>query len=228
MYKELRLFLIIVSEEFYLKDQAVKMLQQQRNVFYQSPGIKEFFYKENEVLMKNLSNDAIVLDVGCGLGTHAIMLSKYCKEVIGIDHSDAILAKCKKNVEGIANIKLLKMNARALEFDDNYFDETFSLFNTLGIMEEPLPVLKEMKRVTKPNKRIIFSLYNLNSINERIEFYKKTTLNHAHVEGTTIKSDDFFSKTYTEEDIKQLCDKLELNVTIHKTTIGFVCEATKQ
>ena len=56
-----------MSEEYFLTEKAVKMLQQQRNVFYQTPGIKELFYKENEVLLKNLTSDSIVLDVGCDL-----------------------------------------------------------------------------------------------------------------------------------------------------------------
>ncbi len=218
-----------MSEDYFLKEKSVKLLQQLRNVFYQSPGIKEFFYKENEVLMKNLTPDSVVLDVGCGFGTHVVMLSKYCKEVFGIDHSEAILKKCRKNVEGIRNVKILKMNAYQMDFPDNHFDETFSLFNTLGIMHKPIEALREMKRVTKKGGRLVFSLYNPNSIEERIEFYKKAALDDAHAEGLVIKSgSDFFSNTYTEKEVQALGKEIDMEIIIHETKIGHICEAVKK
>ncbi|MFH0713287.1 MAG: class I SAM-dependent methyltransferase [Candidatus Micrarchaeota archaeon] len=217
-----------MCEEYFLTEKGAHMVEQQRNVFYQPPGIKELFYKENEILLKHVDKTKRVLDVGCGLGTHLIFLSKYAGEVVGIDHSDALLKRCVKNIEELKNAKALKMNARKMDFPDNYFDQACCMFNTLGNIADVKLVLSEMQRVVVPGGYVIFSLYNLQSFPERIEFYRKTGLDDAHVEGTTIRSgESFFSNTYTEEQIAQFCKEVGLDVVFHRTHIGYVCEATK-
>ncbi len=217
-----------MSEEFFLTEKGAKTLEHKRNVFYQTPGIKEWFYKENEVLLKNLSEDTVVLDIGCGLGTHLLLMSKAAKEVVGIDQSDAVLKRTLRELKSVDNAKVFKMNARKLEFPDNCFDQTVCMFNTLGNMNDEVDILREMKRVTKKGGRIIFSLYNLESVSERIEFYRKSGMTNVAVDGTTIRSNGkFFSKSYSEEEVKELCNRVGLTPVIHRTTIGFICEAVK-
>ncbi len=218
-----------MSEEFFLTEKGAKTLEHKRNVFYQTPGIKEWFYKENEVMLKNLNSDSVVLDVGCGLGTHIKLMNEYCKEIIGIDHSDAVLKRCISEVKHLQNVKVFKMNIRKLDFPDNCFDQTTCMFNTLGNTNNEAIFLSEMKRVTKPSGRIIFSLYKEKSIPERLEFYKKTGMTHVVQDGTVIKSNGrYYSKTHTEESIKQMCKEAGLDVAIYSTNIGFVCEAKKK
>ncbi len=217
-----------MSENFYLNERGVKVLRLERNVFYQTPGIKELFYKENEILLKNLNDNSIVLDVGCGLGTHLTLVSKYCKEVIGIDHSDAILKHCRKETKHLLNVKTFNMNARHLEFPDDCFDQVNCMFNTLGNMKAPLIALGEMCRVTKPSGHIVFSLYNLQSIPERLEYYHKSGLPEAHVDGTVITAPNYYSRSYSEEEILKMCQAVGLEVAIYKTRIAYVCDAVKK
>ncbi len=217
-----------MSEEFYLTERGVKVLQWERNVFYQTPGIKELFYKEKEVLIKNLTDESVVLDIGCGLGTHLTLISKYCKEIIGIDHSEAILKHCRKETKNLINVKTFNMKAKQLEFPDSCFDQTNCMFNTLGNMKEPMPVLSEMARIIKPSGHVIFSLYNLQSIPERLEYYHKTGLPDAHVEDGAVTASNYYSRSYSEEEIKNMCQQTDLNVDIHKTRIAYVCDAVKK
>ena len=158
------------------------------------------------------------------------MMSKYCKEAYGIDHSEAVLRKGVNNIAHLNNVKVSKMSAYELEFQENFFDQTCCMFNTFGNMKNEKAVLDEMVRTTKPGGHVIFSVFNLQSIPERLEFYQKTTLDDAHAEGIVIRSgNNFFSKTYSDEDIRRMCKVVGLeNVIIHQTRIAYVCEATKK
>ena len=217
-----------MSEEFFLTEKGVKVLKWERNIFYQTPGIKELFYKEKEILLANCDKTNVVLDVGCGIGTHLTLLSKYCKEAIGIDHSEAVLKNCREQVGAITNVKTFKMNAKKIEFPDDCFDRTICMFNTLGNMEDPLPVLREMCRVTKPGGKLIFSVYNSDSTEERLEFYHKTGLPDVYSDGAVIHNNrDFYSRSFTESEILKMCTGLGLELTVHKTKIARICEAVK-
>ncbi len=220
----------LMGEGFFLTEKGKHVLLQERNVFYQTPGIKALFYKENEILIKNLEkHNSIVLDVGCGLGIHLELLSKYCKEVIGIDHSEVMLKYSRKRVKNLGNVKVFNMNARHIEFPDNCFDQTNCMFNTLGNVENPLPILLEMHRVTKPGGHLIFSVYNPESVSERLEFYQRTGLPDAYLDGSAVKaSGNFYSRSFSEQEVLKMCNELGVEVKIHKTSLAYICEATKK
>ncbi|MDP3741808.1 MAG: class I SAM-dependent methyltransferase [Candidatus Micrarchaeota archaeon] len=219
-----------MNEDFFLSERWANVLQKGRNVFYQSQGIKELFYKENEILLKNINEESVVLDVGCGLGTHLNLISKYCKEIIGIDYSEVVLKRCRKETGHLPNVKTFNMNAKRLEFPDNAFDQVNCMFNTLGNMKDPMPVMKEITRVTKPSCHIIFSLYNLESIPERLDYYHKTGLPDATASNGEVSAfgGKFYSRSYSEEEITKMCLQTGLDVEVYKTRIAYVCEAVKK
>lgn len=220
-----------MSEEFFLTEKGVKVLKWERNVFYQTPGIRELFYKENEVLLKNAGENSVILDIGCGLGTHLKLLSRHCKEVVGIDHSAAVLKHCRQEAAGLANAKVFEMNAKKLEFPDNCFDQTSCMFNTLGNLVDPLPVLREMCRVTKKSGKIIFSVYKNSSTPERLDFYRKTGLPDAIATAgeVTALGGKFYSRSYSEGEIQKMCEQVGLvEVAMNNTKLAYVVEAVKK
>lgn len=91
----------------------------------------------------------IVLDVGCGDGEDANAISRYAKRVVGIDIAAHVYWKRKNK-----NVKLVVGDANNLPFPDKSFNGIF-LKDVLHHVSNPEKVMKEIKRVAKPDAVII-------------------------------------------------------------------------
>lgn len=80
---------------------------------------KSFYQVNNNVVRKlydrvveyaDLNKDDKVIDLYCGTGTIGIYLSKYCKEVLGIEISDSSIKDANNNIKlnNIDNVKFIK------------------------------------------------------------------------------------------------------------------------
>ncbi len=87
-----------------------------------------------------------VLDVGCGCGSFTSQLSPYCDRVTAIDHSQALIDRCKKE-NGKPNIAYTCMDGQQLQFDDNSFELVLERA-MLHHVREWQKVLDEMIRVS--------------------------------------------------------------------------------
>jgi len=97
------------------------------------------------------------LDAGCGIGLQALLLTEAvgpAGHVTGLDISAEFLLHAKKivNKSGLSEqISLQKGDVNELPFDDDTFDWVWSSdFVGYPISEEPLPLLRELARVVKP------------------------------------------------------------------------------
>ena len=92
-----------------------------------------------------------VLEIGIGTGTSY----KYYPmetEVTGIDISPDMLEKAKKNIRkhNLQNKNVIMMNGEQLKFEDNSFDKVVGMY-VISVTQNPNLLIKEMKRVCKPN-----------------------------------------------------------------------------
>lgn len=102
------------------------------------------------IFRKNLPEGKLkILDVGTGAGFFAAILSSLGHEVTGIDVSAKMLSEAEKNLlELNLHADFRKMNAQALEFDDETFDAvitrnlTWTLPNVKAAYREWFRVLK--------------------------------------------------------------------------------------
>lgn len=103
-----------------------------------------------------------ILDIGCGLGRHALQLAKIGYDVTGLDQSSNLIhiARTSALKEKI-RVKFIKGDMRKLPFTDQ-FDVILSLFTTLGYFsyEDNKAVIREMARILKPDGRLIIDLYD--------------------------------------------------------------------
>ena len=94
-----------------------------------------------------------VLDVGCGPGTITVDIAKRIApgHVVGIDAAADIIAQASALAveQGVDNCTFAGGDAYALEFDDDTFDIVHS-HQTLQHVSDPVAMLREMRRVTKP------------------------------------------------------------------------------
>lgn len=99
-----------------------------------------------------------ILDVGVGTGFSATCIfNKHKSKMFGVDISEEMLKKCKKNIQDLNTEFILKKeNAINLSFEDNYFDYAISSF-TLHHLEDDkkLVALKEIFRVLKKDGKVI-------------------------------------------------------------------------
>jgi len=109
-----------------------------------APGMKLAFD------LMELRSGQKVLEVGIGTG---LSLGYYPRnvKVTGVDLADGMLAECQKKIElgKFENVKLQKMDAMHMEFDDNSFDRIFAP-SVVSVIPDPEKVVAEMLRVCKP------------------------------------------------------------------------------
>lgn len=97
-----------------------------------------------------------VLEVGIGTGAN-IPFYRPGVEVIGIDFSKGMLKQAHKKLEMLEkqkNVKLLEMDAQALQFPDDSFDFVISTCVYCSV-PDPIQGFQEIRRVCKPNGKIL-------------------------------------------------------------------------
>lgn len=98
---------------------------------------------------------ARVLEVGIGTGLN---LPLYPRDIrlVGIDLSEGMLKKAQEKVDDLRmpNVVLKAMDASALDFGDGEFDATLATY-VISAVPDPVAVLGEMRRVTKPGGSIV-------------------------------------------------------------------------
>jgi len=124
--------------------------------------IEERFYKA--LNLAKIKKGMVVLDIGTGRGEIAMLCAGRKAKVWAIDYSLEAIKIAKNFSEALLNqsernnINFRVMNAGTLRFKDNYFDRIFFL-ETLEHLypEEAEKVLLEIKRVLKPEGKLVLS-----------------------------------------------------------------------
>jgi len=96
-----------------------------------------------------------VLDVGCGAGLSLQIARELGATVAGLDASAALLEVAKSRSPG-ADIRVGELEQ--LPFADRTFDVTTG-FNSFQYAADPVHALAEAKRVTKPNGRVVVTVW---------------------------------------------------------------------
>jgi ubiquinone/menaquinone biosynthesis C-methylase UbiE len=106
------------------------------------------------ILMFRPAKGMAVLDVGCGTGAHLELYRRYQCHLFGLDASPSMLGVGRKRLAGMAQLEL--GDATRMPYADGTFDLVMSML-TLHEMspETRSAVLGEMKRVLKPDGRIL-------------------------------------------------------------------------
>lgn len=111
--------------------------------------------RAHAVRLLNLSLGERVLEVGVGTGLSLPFYPRSC-EVVGVDLSEGMLAKCRERVQTLKleQVRLMKMDASVMEFQDDSFDAVMAAY-VVTAAPDYRAVMREMIRVCKPGGRII-------------------------------------------------------------------------
>jgi ubiquinone/menaquinone biosynthesis C-methylase UbiE len=65
-----------------------------------------------------------LLDVGCGTGLYWPVLVKYCKHIVGIDYSEAMISEARRLIEAknLENVEAIVQNGEDLDFPSESFE----------------------------------------------------------------------------------------------------------
>lgn len=111
-----------------------------------------------------------LLDVGCGMGRHAIALAEQGYKVTGIDLSTHLLKEARrKDEEG--KVAFVHGDMRRLPFADGEFDATLNLFTSFGYFEEEednVQVLQELRRVLRADGQFLIDYLNPRYIRDHL------------------------------------------------------------
>lgn len=176
-------------------------------------------------IVKDYVKDKVVLDIACGEGYGANLISTTAKFVYGVDIDDIIIqeAKIKYRKE---NLEYLTGSAIRIPLNDNSIDVVVS-FETIEHLDKHLEMIDEIKRVLTSNGMLIISspdklfysdARNFNNQFHVKELYKQEfvdlisksfskiqLLTQKYTNGNSLIEDDttnnkvrFFSGNYTE------------------------------
>lgn len=129
--------------------------------------------KQIDFLKKNIEEDKYVIDVACGSGRHATVLSKvgYC--VIGIDISANLLKIAKQR----GATDLVRGDLRFLPFKSDIFNAAISMDTSFGYMQSKkndLQGIAEVRRILSKEGKFILDVFNREKLVAK--YHEKTSL----------------------------------------------------
>lgn len=111
-----------------------------------------------EFIEPELDPDDVCLEVACGTGLVARALSRRVRHVTALDTTPAMLEQGKREADrdAVTNVTFALGDAAALPYLDRSFTLAVTRFS-LHHVEEPLCVLREMVRVSRPGAGLIIA-----------------------------------------------------------------------
>jgi phosphatidylethanolamine/phosphatidyl-N-methylethanolamine N-methyltransferase len=144
-----------------------------------------------------------LLEVGVGTGLSLPVLPRTIR-VTGIDLSEKMLEVASRRLrkEGLTeSVRLIKMDATHLDFEDNSFDRVLAAY-FISVVPEPVKVIAEMKRVCRPGGHLVF-LNHFRHENAAVAFLEKAL------------SPVFYRVGFrTDLDVHELMEKCDLKIDI--------------
>ena len=100
---------------------------------------------EKLVKLLQISNDSVILDMGCGTGNYTYAIQKVAKRVVGIDLSEGMLAKASTKYP---SLEFICGDVTSIPFSSGIFDGAFAI-QVLHHVKEKLLFLKEAFRILR-------------------------------------------------------------------------------
>jgi len=104
-----------------------------------------------------------ILDSGCGVGGHSLILASRGYSVTGVDMSEVMIAQAKEKSKGIANdVKWYIEDIRSFNLEAK-FDAALCMFAVLNFLPRTIDILNAMKSIRKhlrKNSLFIFDSWN--------------------------------------------------------------------
>ncbi|MCE7740709.1 MAG: class I SAM-dependent methyltransferase [Candidatus Heimdallarchaeota archaeon] len=187
--------------------------------------IKKYLEEEIQFVLKHVKSSHVVLELGCGYGRVIRELAGKVKEIYGIDISKKNLDFARKYLEGFKNTKLMQMSAKSLKFNNQMFDVTIAIQNSISSFGiDPTRLIEESCRVTKKGGIVLLSSYSDKIWGKRLEwFYSQSERGligeidkDKTADGTIVCKDGFKATTFSREEFRNLVEIMNLEAEIEE------------
>lgn len=137
------------------------------------PRVARYLSAEIEFVRSRLSPADRVLELGCGYGRVALELAGTAGRVVGIDTSAESLALARDLAGARGRCEFLEMDAADLRFDRGEFDVVVCVQNGISAFGvDPVRLVREALRVTRPGGRVLFSTYSARFWPHRLRWFE--------------------------------------------------------
>ena len=137
---------------------------------------KEFNHQIDwEFLSPHLNQESTILDYGCGYGRLTkTIANKGFANVTGIDNSSEMIKRAQKE---FPNLNFQHQSESVLDFSDQHFDLVllFAVLTCIPMDKDQDELLRELKRVIKPNGLFYISDFLVNSDQRNTNRYESTS-----------------------------------------------------
>ncbi|MHA1906891.1 MAG: class I SAM-dependent methyltransferase [Candidatus Thorarchaeota archaeon] len=185
------------------------------------PRTRQYLEAEIQHAVNFISPNDKVIELGCGYGRLLPRILEVCEFVTGIDTSFDNLRMAKRTL--CSDVHLLQMNASTLGFKDNQFDTLLCLQNGISAFKlDPIELIRESIRVTRPGGVCLFSSYSDNFWEARLEWFEIQSSEGLLGEidwsktkdGIIVCKDGFHATTFRISDFSDLVNKLRVKAQI--------------
>src|SRR5262245_54870149 len=135
----------------------------------QPPAIRAFLQAEIDLLRDVIAYRMSVLDVGCGTGRHLVQLRDRLRLGVGVDYERTYVLEAQRRCGG-GHLYFVVGDAARLPLLAQ-FDFGTCMTNTWGTMSDKGRVLDEMRRCVPHAGRRLLSVFAVESIPARREWY---------------------------------------------------------
>jgi len=175
-----------------------------------------------DIFSEYVAKDAEILDIGCGYGR---TLDELCRNgytnLTGIDFSEKMIERGKMQ---FPHLNLETTASGVINYNDNSFDAVilFAVLTCIISDEEQLKLLKEAKRILKPNGIIYINDFLLNTDERNLLRYDEYSTKFQKYgvfelpEGAIVRHHDL---SWVEESVKPF-KKLMLEQVVYTTMNG--------
>ncbi len=142
--------------------------------FAASPQIRDRDRIDRLIAITDPPRDARVLDVACGPGHVSLAFAEVCREVVGIDLTEAPLriAEQSRQERNIANARFQLADADRIPFPDGHFDVVVCRF-AVHHFDDPRRMVGEMARVCRVGGTVAIQDLISSEHSDRAEYYNR-------------------------------------------------------
>ncbi|MFW9944808.1 MAG: class I SAM-dependent methyltransferase [Candidatus Sifarchaeia archaeon] len=187
------------------------------------PRILRYLQAELDFVASQLGPFDLVLELGCGYGRVLDEICHKAGDSVGIDVSGGSLEYARKYIQSDLLVQLSQMNAASLAFKENVFDVVLCIQNGISAFNvDPVELVQESLRVTRPSGLCLFSTYSNRIWEERLEWFeiqaREGLLGEIDWEktgdGRIVCRDGFEATTFSDENFMRIGEKLGVDYAI--------------